>query len=299
MENQPTNPQQPQQQPQPVAYDTQGKPLYHAAQQPIAPAPQPQPMQQQPAQPTVPPVPTFTPLGQQPQAPIAQTQQPYEQPAQVQNPQPAPQVVHLSRAIEPIDQVISPEVQKRHEQSKRAFPQLNLSEAEFVISAVRRHPIGLIMPVGITVFLVALVASLLFNYPLIMDSLGILDPPSLGSVAFTGFLFILLVLLGGYIAVWVYMNNRFFLTNESVIQEIQVSLFSRHEQTVSLLNIEDASYRQQGMIQTMFNYGSIRLSTEGDETTYRFNYVANPKQQIATLNNAVEAFKNGRPVIND
>jgi hypothetical protein len=84
-----------------------------------------------------------------------------------------------------------------------------------------------------------------------------------------------------------------------VIQEIQVSLFSRHEQTVSLVNIEDASFRQQGIIQTMFNYGSIRLSTEGDETTYRFDYVADPKQQIATLNNAVEAFKNGRPVIND
>jgi hypothetical protein len=38
------------------------------------------------------------------------------------------------------------------------------------------------------------------------------------------------------------------------------------------------------------------LSTEGDETTYRFNYVTNPKYYIAILNNAVEAFKNGRPV---
>jgi hypothetical protein len=46
----------------------------------------------------------------------------------------------------------------------------------------------------------------------------------------------------------------------------------------------------------MFDYGSIRLSTEGDETTYRFNYVTAPKKQIAILNNAVEAFKNGRPV---
>ena len=102
--------------------------------------------------------------------------------------------------------------------------------------------------------------------------------------------------IGGYIAVWVYTQNRFFLTNESVIQEIQMSLFSKREQTVSLANIEDASYSQQGPLQTIFNYGSIRLSTEGDETTYRFHYVANPKHEIAILNNAVEAFKNGRPV---
>ena len=92
------------------------------------------------------------------------------------------------------------------------------------------------------------------------------------------------------------MRNQFFLTNESVIQEIQRGLFSRHEQTVSLGSIEDASFEQNGLLQTMLNYGSIRLSTEGEETTYRFYFVSNPKEQIARLNNAVESFKNGRPV---
>ncbi|HSW91990.1 MAG TPA: PH domain-containing protein [Candidatus Saccharimonadales bacterium] len=215
------------------------------------------------------------------------------------NPQTAPQFVHLSRAVEPVEQKLSPEVKARHDKSVRDFPELNLSEAEFVISAVRRHPIGLVLPIAIMAFFVVLIVSLIISYPMIVASMNLLDPPAYGSVIVTGVLLTALVLIGGYIAVWVYMNNRFFLTNESVIQEIQVSLFSRHEQTVSLVNIEDASFRQQGIIQTMFNYGSIRLSTEGDETTYRFDYVADPKQQIATLNNAVEAFKNGRPVIND
>ena len=62
------------------------------------------------------------------------------------------------------------------------------------------------------------------------------------------------------------------------------------------MHIEDASYSQRGPMQTILNYGSIRLSTEGEETTYRFDYVSSPKKQIAILNNAVEAFKNGRPV---
>lgn len=47
---------------------------------------------------------------------------------------------------------------------------------------------------------------------------------------------------------------------------------------------------------TCSGYGSLRLSTEGDETTYRFSFVENPSKQVALLNNAVEAFKNGRPV---
>ena len=105
-----------------------------------------------------------------------------------------------------------------------------------------------------------------------------------------------LVVLGGAVALWVYLQNQFFMTNESVIQEVQESLFMRREQTVSLGSIEDASFKQNGILQTVFDYGTIRLSTEGQETTYVFRYVAHPKRQIAILNNAIEAFKNGRPV---
>lgn len=211
----------------------------------------------------------------------------------------SPQTVHFSRAVSPEKPEISPEVQKRHDESVQAYPQLNLSDEEFVISAVRRHPIGLALPVGLTAFCIAAILSLVFNYQPIVESLGIMDPPPFGTIFVAGILLSLLFLIGGYVAIWVYVSNRFFLTNESVIQEIQTSLFSKHEQTVSLVNIEDASYKQQGILQSLLNYGSIRLSTEGDETTYRFYYVTDPKSEIATLNNAVEAFKNGRPVIND
>lgn len=220
-------------------------------------------------------------------------QQPVQQP---QQPAVTHQYVHMARAAEPTQPEVSPELKRKHEESAKAFPSLNLSDSEFVISAVRRHPIGLLLPVGLTIFLVAIVLSTLINYPLIANSMGLLTGPDLATVWVLGLLLIALFLIGGYIAVWVYVNNKFFLTNESVIQEIQVSIFSKHEQTVSLSNIEDASYQQHGILQSMLNYGSIRLSTEGDETTYRFQYVANPKEQIAILNNAVEAFKNGRPV---
>jgi hypothetical protein len=207
-----------------------------------------------------------------------------------------PQLVHLARAVEPIEMAVSPEIQKRHEESVSKYPFLNLSQAEYVIRAVRRHPIGMFVPVFVTALLVIITASAMINYSLIMEYFGIFDPLPFDAILLLGTLLIFLFLVGGYIAIWVYLNNKFFLTNESVIQEIQTSLFHKFEQTVSLANIEDASYRQQGILQSLLNYGSIRLSTQGDETTYRFDYVTNPKEHIATLNNAVEAFKNGRPV---
>ncbi len=248
----PLAPQPQPQQPQPVAYDVEGRPLY--------------------AHPPVNPVPAPAPAG--------------------------PQVVQAIRPLEPPKQEMSPEVKARHEESRQQYPFLNLSEGEFIIRAVKRHPIGLFVPMLVGIFLLTLALTLLVNYSDFAESMqlsGAVAEPS--SVVAPILLFCVLVGLGMFVVYYVYVNNKFFLTNEGVIQEIQTSLFSRHEQTVSLSNIEDASFIQSNIIQHLFNYGSIRLSTEGDETTYRFTFVANPKSHIAVLNNAVEAFKLGRPVL--
>jgi hypothetical protein len=205
------------------------------------------------------------------------------------------QIVHVARATDPEHLPISDETKRRHDESVAKYPTLNISNGEFIISAVRRHWIGLLLPVFFGGILALLVVAGLASYPVLVPG----GNPPFESLILPAILMLVLIGLGVYIVVWVYLNNKFFLTNESVIQEIQTSLFAHNEQTVSLLNIEDASYTQTGILQLLLNYGSIRLSTEGDETTYRFQFVSNPKQQIALLNNAVEAFKNGRPVLND
>lgn len=223
-----------------------------------------------------------------PVAPIAQAQQ--------------PQVVYLSRPLTPHEPHISDDVLRRHKESKQRYPELNLSDGEYVIIAIRRHPIGLI-EIWAVVALMALLTFAFLPFYAANQSLfaGLFSQsadalPSAAVMVLPLLLMTALFAVGGYIATVVYTGNKFFLTNESVIQIIRVSLFSTKEQTISLANIEDASFRKHGILQTLLNYGSLRLSTEGDETTYRFNFVANPRNQISILNNAVESFKNGRPV---
>ncbi len=226
---------------------------------------------------------------------------PEENTPQPENPENSQQnVVHITRAINPEKPIVSPEIKKKHDLSIEQYPLLNLSEGEFVISAVRRHWIGLFVPIALGTFLIATALTILTSYDLIAENLAITGPLSTAAGIFVPtMVFIALVGLGMFIVYYVYVHNKFFLTNESVIQEIQLTLFSRLEQTVSLSNIEDASFTQHGILQHIINYGDIRLSTEGDETTYRFSYVASPKDHVARLNNAVEAFKNGRPVSED
>ncbi|HEY1085699.1 MAG TPA: PH domain-containing protein [Candidatus Saccharimonadales bacterium] len=276
------NPQQPQDpNNRPAYYDANGQPVYGT----------PQPVQPQ--------APLDSSGGVQPQRTSHVTAAPDQ--VQGQNYDPAirvqyanePGVVHASRSIEPEPMEVSDKLQQRHEEAVKRYPHLNLSAGEFVILDIIRHPIGLFLHFAAGgVVLLALIIVMIV-YPADPAAFGL---PSFGLASAIGGLLMALVGLGTFIAVWVYLQNHFYMTNESVIQEIQHSLFSRHEQTVSLGSIEDASFKQNGIVQTMFNYGTIRLSTEGEETTYRFAFVANPRDQVATLNNAIESFKNGRPV---
>lgn len=208
-----------------------------------------------------------------------------------------PHVIHTPRAYDPKVGEVGPEQQKRHEESVAMYPDINLSEGEYVIFSVKRHPIGLWGPLSVTIGAIIVLLAVWIGYP----SFAEVDRQTgqivgIGAISIIILSLIILIGLFGYIAAWVYMRNTLYLTNESVIQEIQHGIFSKHEQTVSLGSVEDASYRQFGIWQSIFDYGTIRLSTEGQETTYRFQYVSNPKKQIAILNNAIESFKNGRPV---
>ncbi len=210
-----------------------------------------------------------------------------------------PQTVYMTRPMDPRPAQISEEARARSEESKKKYPSLNISEGEYIISAIKRHPIGLFsiwIVVGIVMVVLIAILGIFTSYRDSIDLTGVSQLPPTAAIGFLVAILAAITLLGGMIATIIYNGNKFFLTNESVIQEIQTSLFAKREQTVSLGNIEDASYHQDGIIPTIFGYGAIRLSTEGDETTYRFNFVSNPKHQIAMLNNAVEAFKNGRPV---
>lgn len=254
--NDPTQPKPAVNQPQPAAYDQHGRPLYA------------HPPQQQP--------------GVPPQSPVA------------------PQVVYVARPHEPQAPHLSEEAKARHEESVRQHPHLNLSEGEYIVATIKRHPIGLVMIWGSTVILVLLICFILPALLLAQGALGAMGVNADFDASLMGLLLILglsaLFLLGGFIAAHVYNSNRFYLTNESVIQHIQHSLFSKREQTISLSSIEDASFNQTGLLEHFFNYGTLRLSTEGEETTYRFAYANDPRKQVAVLNDAVESFKNGRPV---
>src|SRR5687768_8676358 len=79
-------------------------------------------------------------------------------PEQPQSAPPAPQVVYMARPHEPISPELSPAIKEKHTHSMKRFGYLNLSEGEYVISAVKRHPIGLIAIWGLVTLIIVMLS---------------------------------------------------------------------------------------------------------------------------------------------
>ena len=186
----------------------------------------------------------------------------------------------------------SKDIAARHDESMKKYPDLHLSEEQYVVAEVKRHIVGVVSPIMTAALLGFLLVVILVNYSFFVPS----GNPSLGSLIFPTMLLLALIAMGAYIVIWVYLKNKLFLTNESVVQHVQLNLFARSEQVVDLSDITDIRFRQVGIFQSLFDYGLIELSTESEDKVYVFTNVANPKRVIAMLNNAIEDVKNGRPV---
>ena len=157
----------------------------------------------------------------------------------------------------------------RHERSKKDFPGLRLEDDEYVEFAFKRAKICLFMIFGGVTFglIVVLLAFLL-----------VLMAQSMVDEMGRNFLFIILAALLasaviiGVIALSIYNGNKLFITNRRVIQMVMTSPVANSVNIIDLFSIEDASFKQENLMQKMFNYGTLRLSTVGDETTYTFPY---------------------------
>lgn len=190
---------------------------------------------------------------------------------------------------------ISPELMAKHEESLRRYPGIHLSKGEYIIMEVRRHPIGLFSIWALTIMLVVVTLAII---PLYSANVGLIASvfdasvdrlPTAAEMTMPILALAGVFLMGGLIAVYVYNGNLFYLTNESIIQFIQNSIFSTKEQQINLVNVDDVSYKQQGILQQVLHYGTVRISTEGDERNpYVFYFVANPQVVTRTINDAME-----------
>ncbi|MCL2445137.1 PH domain-containing protein [Candidatus Saccharibacteria bacterium] len=175
-------------------------------------------------------------------------------------------------------------VKLRHDRSRHDYPGLELASDEYVEISVIRHKIGIIAiwvgeALAIILILIAY-AFFLVNDPI--DTIAYHDTARI-YITVVAIALIALCLVFGWVGVTIFKYNKLIVTNKRVIQRIMTSLFDRKTQTIDLGSIEDVSYRQSDIFQVLINFGTIRLATVGKDTTYQFNFVSNPSEQVKNI----------------
>ena len=176
----------------------------------------------------------------------------------------------------------------RHERSKKDFPGLRLEDDEYVEFAFKRAKVCLLLILGSTALGLIVV---LLAFLLVLMGQSMID--DMGR----RFLFIILAALLSaavvicFVALSIYKGNKLFITNRRVIQMVMTSPVVNSVNIIDLSSVEDASFWQENLLQNMFHYGTFRLSTVGDETTYTFKYSDISGEELKAVTDLISAAK--------
>ena len=157
----------------------------------------------------------------------------------------------------------------RHERSKKDFPGLKLDEGEYVEFFFRRSKICLKLIWGATF---AGLVTILVGFLLVLSVQEQIDEMGRRFLFIILFSLLAAAVIIGLLALRLYNGNKLYITNKHVTQMIMHSPVATSINIIDLVSVEDASFRQENILQKIFRYGTLRLSTMGDETTYTFKY---------------------------
>jgi hypothetical protein len=176
---------------------------------------------------------------------------------------------------------------------------ISLETGERIVLEIKRTKI-----IPILIFAGACLASILLFALYILINAGNSFVFALDTNGRAFFLLVIAIVLG---TVWiatlislnVYTTNKLFVTNKRLIQRVANSLFDTAMNVIDLVSVEDVSFKQAGLFEHLFEVGTLRMSTIGDETTYIFKYLDTPTDELETITHYVHIEKGEIPADSD
>lgn len=185
----------------------------------------------------------------------------------------------------------APQSQSSRSDGSDIHPLVVLQPGERVVCEIKRHPFGIITQYLMTGLLIVVALAVgLFVAPQLSNSS---DTAQAAPLVY-GALGILVIFALGFLAVAssIYWKNRWIVTTDSITQILQPSLFGRQVSQLSMDDLEDITVQQTGVLQTMFNFGTLRAETAGERSKFVFIYCPNPNYYARQVLIAREEFMN-------
>jgi uncharacterized membrane protein YdbT with pleckstrin-like domain len=161
----------------------------------------------------------------------------------------------------------------------------HVDEDEMKLGEVSKHAVGIVLiyvQAGFGVFVSLGLAY--FLLPSVMD-----DVQSAFALAnvFALVVIILAIIVMG-LASLVYSQNRLIITDRNITQILQIGLFNRKVSQLNLMNVEDVTSEQKGLLATLFGYGVLKIETAGEQVNFHFTFCPRPSYYAKVILNARE-----------
>lgn len=163
---------------------------------------------------------------------------------------------------------------------------------EEIMLFLRRHPITNLGWILSALFLLVLP---LFVSPFLL-TLGFLPPgtppgyfvvlPLIWYLGVFGFAF-------ANFLTWYYNVN--IVTNERLIDIDWLGLLYRRHSSTQLERIQDVTYKQGGILDSFFDFGSVFIQTAGTEPNFEFEHIPKPNEVASQINKILEAKQIKKP----
>ena len=163
-----------------------------------------------------------------------------------------------------------------------------LEPGESILTVVHRSLVGLVAIYLVAIVAVGAVVVLFITLsPDTFDTSSNNISPQLSAIIIVAAILLVLIL---FTATYVYRQSRLLITDRSLVQIMQKTLFNRKVSRLSMSNVEDVNEEQRGIVSSIFNYGTLTIQTAGTEDNFVFTLCPNPTQLADRIIEARQAF---------
>jgi len=149
-----------------------------------------------------------------------------------------------------------------------------LEPGEHVVIIVHRHPIGIIgIYVETLIGVITLVALTVLLAPDFINNLSGQSYRIFLAGVLMGIVLLSLIL---FVATYIYRQSRLIVSDKSLIQVIQRGLFVRKISRLSMSNVQDVTAEHNGILATIFAFGTLTIETAGQEDNFIFPWCPTP-----------------------
>lgn len=160
-----------------------------------------------------------------------------------------------------------------------------VDDDEEKLCEVAKHPFGIILLyIQVAVGMLGAIGLILFILPSIVGT----SDRAFSIALVAGGVVMLLSLIVVILATVVYGQNRLIVTNRNITQILQYGLFNRKVSQLNLVNVEDVTSIESGILATILGYGELKIETAGEQVNFHFTYCPRPSYYAKVILEARE-----------